>query len=102
MRLAIIALVIVMTAGALHWMRGGAGGHIAKALPFCSGDKPSFYDVAALAIIGIALAAIARPRGKPQEEDQFEVEESPEADDTESTDPQQEAQDEDSSEDEGY
>lgn len=59
MRAVMIALVLLMIAGLINFVRGGDF-HIAKTLPFCGGHEPGIYDVGAVLIIIIAIWGMRR------------------------------------------
>jgi len=62
MRAAKITLVLILVLALMIWVRSSGHdlGHIAKVLPFCSGDPPGFYDFGALILIVMCFFALRR------------------------------------------
>jgi len=59
MRAVKIVLILLLTALLINWMRG-AGGPIARVLPFMGGHRPALFEVASVVMIVIALWGWAR------------------------------------------
>ena len=75
-RIVYLTLVILIAAALINFARGGEGFHIAKVLPFASGETPGIYDWAGIAIVLITLWGIQRLRrnrnSSTREEDRHE------------------------------
>jgi len=59
MRAAKIAIILLVILTLMIWVRSGQDlGHLAKIVPFCSGNPPSLYDFAALALVLMCFLAL--------------------------------------------
>lgn len=100
MKAAKIIGVILLLGALIGWVRHGQDvGHIARSLPFCGGHKPGFYDLGALAVLGLVLWGLSRLRnaGKSDDPDgdafSTEAEEAPQVDEDPAEAPDDEAAD---------
>ena len=61
MNAAKITLVLLVVLGLMIWVRSGQDlGHLAKIIPFCSGNPPSLFDFGALALVIMCIVALRR------------------------------------------
>ncbi|MGB2966839.1 MAG: hypothetical protein WBD14_05435 [Phycisphaerae bacterium] len=61
MNAAKITLVLLVVLGLMIWVRSGQDlGHLAKIIPFCSGNPPSLYDFGAIVLILMCIFALRR------------------------------------------
>ena len=86
MKAAKIVLVLLVTMGLVVFVRGGRDFSLAKALPFCGGHKPGFYDFGALALLALAAWGLTRLHRPSRAEDPTPSDTEPEADSSDSRD----------------
>ena len=61
MKAAKLTILLLVTLALIIWVRGGQDlGHLAKIIPFCSGNPPSLFDFGALALIVMCILALRR------------------------------------------
>ena len=84
MKAATILIIVIVALAVIGWIMQDTDFHIAESLPFCSGEKPNFYDIGALALLTLlvwGLARLAKRRRDDDDEDEGEYEELDEEDD---------------------
>jgi len=62
MRAAKLTIILILILALMIWVRSSGRdlGHLAKIIPFCSGNPPSLYDFGALALVILCIAALRR------------------------------------------
>ena len=96
MKSAKLVLVLLVTMGLIVFVRGGRDFSLPKALPFCGGHKPGFYDFGALCLIVLMLWGLGRLRRTGDEPaEKQEVVEVQEADSDADDTPEEHGQDAD-------
>jgi hypothetical protein len=61
MKAAKITVVLLLILTSMIWVRFGQDlGHLARTIPFCSGNPPSLYDFGALALVIMCFLALRR------------------------------------------
>ena len=71
MKAAKITIILVIIVSLILWCRSDYDiGHIARVLPFSSGNHPGLYNLAAIVLIVLAFRGLARlrPRSSSQEQ----------------------------------
>jgi hypothetical protein len=69
MRAAKIAIILLVILTLMIWVRSGQDlGHLAKIIPFCSGNPPSLYDFGALALVIMCFLALRRLKRANEDE----------------------------------
>jgi len=71
MKAAKITVILVIIVSLMLWCRSDYDiGHIARVLPFSSGNHPGLYDVAAIVLIGLAISGLARMKRSSSSQEQ--------------------------------
>lgn len=61
MRAAKLTMILLLILALMIWVRGGQDlGHLAKILPFCSGNPPGLYDFASLVLIAMCFFGLRK------------------------------------------
>jgi len=87
MRAAKLTLLLILILALMIWVRSGQDlGHLAKIIPFCSGNPPSLFDFGALALVIMCIATLRRLK-HAQAADTQTPDSSQDADDSEQPEP---------------
>ncbi len=75
MKVVVIVLTLLIAAGLIHFVSDGHVEHIARNLPFCSGEPVDFYDFAGAFLIAFLIVRLVRLyRGVPETESETDDE----------------------------
>jgi hypothetical protein len=69
MKLFQVALILIVAACLINWVRQGNGfHHIAEVLPFASGHRPGIYDIGSIILLAMGWRGFQRLKQRYEDE----------------------------------